>query len=242
MTSDLFNFALVFFGTSPGLKEGSGAGRTEQPSASGIWSDIAAAVLLGMAMFSKPLNILLIGPPVCCSGCAGDTQRGSSWASCSARPWRACSASPPSARGNSITRAAIAGLFYTTFRSTRRSIPGAAGAGAPERRDDHERFGRRQRARPVGVSESLPAQRRVFLHRAPFWFVPYFFPGCVAIALWLLSRRRFDAWRVLTFLGLAASTLVLLVFFPYTWSGGGGPVGNRYFLNLILVVSSSRHR
>ena len=66
--------------------------------------------------------------------------------------------------------------------------------------------------------------------------MPYFFPGCVAIVLWLVSRRRFDAWRVLTFLGLAASTLVLLVFFPYTWSGGGGPVGNRYFLNLYPVL------
>jgi hypothetical protein len=41
---------------------------------------------------------------------------------------------------------------------------------------------------------------------------------------------------VLTFLGLAASTLVILVFFPYTWSGGGGPVGNRYFLNLYPVL------
>jgi len=40
----------------------------------------------------------------------------------------------------------------------------------------------------------------------------------------------------LSFLGLAASTLVLLVFFPYTWSGGGGPVGNRYFLNLYPVL------
>ena len=44
--------------------QGSGARRTVQTLASGIWSDVAAAVLLGMATFSKPLNFLLIGPPV----------------------------------------------------------------------------------------------------------------------------------------------------------------------------------
>jgi hypothetical protein len=75
-----------------------------------------------------------------------------------------------------------------------------------------------------------------FLIGRHFGFVPYFFPGFVALVLWLASRSRSDAWRVLTFLGLAASTLVLLVFFPYTWSGGGGPVGNRYFLNLYPVL------
>src|ERR1700694_2902933 len=69
-----------------------------------------------------------------------------------------------------------------------------------------------------------------------FGFVPYFFPGFIAIVWWLASRSRFDAWRVLAFLALAASTLGILVFFPYTWSGGGGPPGNRYFLNLYPVA------
>ena len=27
-------------------------------------------------------------------------------------------------------------------------------------------------------------------------------------------------------------TLVLLIWLPYTWSGGGGPPGNRYFMNV----------
>ena len=30
----------------------------------------------------------------------------------------------------------------------------------------------------------------------------------------------------------SASALVLLLFAPYSWSGGGGPPGNRYFLSV----------
>ena len=237
MTSDLFNFALVFFGYFAWLyKE---AARPDgQPPASGIWSDIAAAVLLGMATFSKPLNILLIGPPVLLLwmrrryaaglivGVVFGVDRG-----------RACSASPPSAPENSITRAAIAGPSTRAFRSTRRSIPAEQLAQA---RQSVEMTTNDSDADSVLDPSEFPNR---FLHNVEYFFigrhfgfVPYFFPGCVAVALWLLSRRRFDAWRVLTFLGLAASTLVLLVFFPYTWSGGGGPVGNRYFLNLYPVL------
>lgn len=65
-----------------------------------------------------------------------------------------------------------------------------------------------------------------------FGFVPYFFPGVVALLMWLLSRQRFVAWRTLNLVGIAGSALVLLLFLPYTWSGGGGPPGNRYFLSV----------
>jgi hypothetical protein len=65
-----------------------------------------------------------------------------------------------------------------------------------------------------------------------FGFVPYFFPGAVAVLVWLFSRERFVAWRLLTVAGVGASALVLLLFLPYTWSGGGGPPGNRYFLSI----------
>ena len=33
-------------------------------------------------------------------------------------------------------------------------------------------------------------------------------------------------------LAVAGSVLALLVFAPYSWSGGGGPPGNRYFMSL----------
>jgi hypothetical protein len=75
-----------------------------------------------------------------------------------------------------------------------------------------------------------------FLVGRHFGFVPYFFPGVVAILAWALSPRRTDPWRVLVLGGSVVAALLLLLFLPYTWSGGGGPPGNRYFLGVYPVL------
>ena len=75
-----------------------------------------------------------------------------------------------------------------------------------------------------------------FLIGRHFGFVPYFFPGAVAIVLWLFSRERSRPWRVLTFLAIVASAAALLIFAPFTWSGGGGPPGNRYFMSIYAAT------
>jgi hypothetical protein len=50
----------------------------------------------------------------------------------------------------------------------------------------------------------------------------------VAIGWWLLSRSRRETWRLCVFGGVVVSAIVTLVYLPWTWSGGGGPLGNRY--------------
>ena len=80
-----------------------------------------------------------------------------------------------------------------------------------------------EREAPIRFARNL----EYFLIGRHFGLVPYFFPGIVIVAAWLLSSARRDPWRVLTFLAFAASALGLLLLTPYTWSGGG--VGNRYF-------------
>ena len=37
-------------------------------------------------------------------------------------------------------------------------------------------------------------------------------------------------WQWLTLAAGVGSAVVLLLYMPFTYSGGGGPVGNRYFL------------
>jgi hypothetical protein len=61
--------------------------------------------------------------------------------------------------------------------------------------------------------------------------LPYFFPGLVAAGLFLAFRRDRQLWQWLTGGGLAAGAVGLLCYMPYTYSGGGGPIGNRYFLS-----------
>jgi hypothetical protein len=86
-----------------------------------------------------------------------------------------------------------------------------------------------ERIDPVG---RFGGNVKYFLIGRHFGFVPYFFPGVVAVVLWLRSSARRDIWRAAIFLTVAGSAMMLLLIFPYTWSGGGGPPGNRYFLSL----------
>ena len=61
-------------------------------------------------------------------------------------------------------------------------------------------------------------------------FAIYFFPGVMAVLLFLLATRDRAMWQWLTLIAGVGSAVVLLLYMPFTYSGGGGPVGNRYFL------------
>ncbi|MEY4634496.1 MAG: hypothetical protein RJA55_294, partial [Acidobacteriota bacterium] len=54
--------------------------------------------------------------------------------------------------------------------------------------------------------------------------------GMMAIILFLASTRDRAMWQWLTLAGGVGTAVALLLYMPFTWSGGGGPVGNRYFL------------
>jgi len=59
--------------------------------------------------------------------------------------------------------------------------------------------------------------------------LPYFFPGMLALVLFLFSKQK-HAWQWLA-LATIAGVIVMHVFvWPFTWNGGGGPIGSRYFL------------
>ena len=97
-----------------------------------------------------------------------------------------------------------------------------------------------QAAQAVLINRQLPARfaRNVeyFLLGRHFGFIPYYFPGFVAIVAWLVSRSRRDDWRTVTFAGFLLACVLLLLVLPFTWSGGGGPPGNRYALSAYPVL------
>jgi hypothetical protein len=60
----------------------------------------------------------------------------------------------------------------------------------------------------------------------------YFFPAVAALALFVLGGRR-DRGGWLALLSIVVSWLAYIWIIPDNWYGGGGTVGNRYFLNLL---------
>ena len=91
------------------------------------------------------------------------------------------------------------------------------------------------------------AQADVILQKSIFWtnftnnlkwyfigrysgLVAYFFPAVLALILFLAGARRRPVWQWLVLLGAVAQILLFVITLPYTWFGGGGSVGNRYFM------------
>jgi len=59
--------------------------------------------------------------------------------------------------------------------------------------------------------------------------VPYFFPGVLAFVLFVVSRKR-ALWQWLIAATVVGAVVMHLAIWPFTYNGGGGPIGNRYFL------------
>jgi len=74
--------------------------------------------------------------------------------------------------------------------------------------------------------------------------LPYFLPVVAALVLFLVSRPR-DRFGWLAVAALLVSYLFYLKMIPDNWYGGSGTIGNRYFLNLlplaVFLVPRGRH-
>jgi hypothetical protein len=230
LTSDLFNFAIVFFAYFLWLyKEvANPEPRPRRLLGGAPLSDVCAAVLLGAVTYSKLSNGPLIFPLVIFSWWRRQFAKGAMLGAV----WAA-------------TTAAIFGVNALTSGEfnyqggDRKTFYGKYPFDAPDATWEHR--GLRMTTNRGEAQEVLeridPVGRfggnvKYFLIGRHFGFVPYFFPGVVAILLWVGSTARYDIWRAAIFLTVVASVVLLLFIFPYTWSGGGGPPGNRYFLSL----------
>jgi len=230
LTPEIFNFSLVlialFLWSYKEVAPGAGS------FLKGPVSDCAAAVLIGIVTFSKPTHAPLIAPLVLLA--ASRRQ----WA----RAFTAGTLFVIVAAGLFAANAAITGEFNYQggYRKTFYSSTGFPFA------NDWETFDNRA---PIhGRSEAqtdILANRHVLevFRLNTFYFVfgrysgllPYFFPGVLALLLFLVSRRMRLWWQWLLIGTLALEAATLLFITPYTWAGGGGPIGNRYFLSFYPV-------
>ena len=111
---------------------------------------------------------------------------------------RHCLPSTPRSPASSTTRRATGKRSSIGFRSidpTRRGKASRSRSSTiPARRQQAVLFNRRLPARFARNVE-------YFLLGRHFGFIPYYFPGFVAIVAWLVSRSRRDDWRTVTFAG-----------------------------------------
>jgi hypothetical protein len=238
LTSDLFNFTLIFVAYFLWLYKEEAPPRSRWLG--GTRSDYLAAILLGIATYSKPWHAPLVAPLVALLW----------WRRRWTSGFLVGATSVAAAAALFLATALISGEFNyqggdrKTFYSAPadQSAPRLPSAGFPF--DSTEAtwetrgtgMGRDEAnvdnvLAPSEIVRLFPANLKYFLFGRHFGFLPYFFPGAVAILLWLVSRERFQAWRVVTFSGVAVASLLVLIIVPYTWSGDGGPTGNRYFLS-----------
>jgi hypothetical protein len=234
-TPEIFNLACVFLGYFLWLY------KEVAPPATGRWatflrgpaSDVLGAILLGMATFSKPLNALFIGPLVLflwwrrrwltgvAVGIVFVATVGGLFGA------NALVSGEFNYQGSDSADGANRKIFYTVFPLSSPGVTFDSAGGHTMVTNDSDA----DTTFAPGFVPRLGLNTYYFLVGRHAGFVPYYFPGVVVLALWLVKWRDIRPWQVLTLLATGASTFVVLLMMPHTWAGGGGPIGNRYFLN-----------
>jgi hypothetical protein len=226
---ETFNFTLVLLAYFFWLyKEVAPGSRLNQR-----WTDVVAVVLLGIATYSKPIPVAPLVAPIVALA----------WIR---KRWT-----------TGFTLGAIAVFVACLLFAFNAAVSGEFNYQGGDRKYFSTRFPFESPAStwesfnsqvttdtstPKEVLSSGEAPARFahnveyFIAGRHFGFVPYFFPGVVAIGSWLLSRSKRDRWRQLVFIAIVGSAIETLILWPWTWSGGGGPPGNRYFSAVYPLV------
>ncbi|HEV3058162.1 MAG TPA: hypothetical protein VGY48_07925 [Vicinamibacterales bacterium] len=193
-------------------------------------SDVCAAVLLGAATYSKPTHALLIAPLVLWSWWRRQWIAGFLTGAVCVLVAGGLFGMTALNSGEFNYQGGDRKAFYATFPFD--GSPDAWNARGVEMTTNDSDAGNVL----VDFTHRFALNVKYFLVGRHFGFVPYFFPGAIAVLLWLLSPERARPWRLLTFIAVVASAAALLVFAPFTWSGGGGPPGNRYFMSVYAAM------
>jgi hypothetical protein len=245
LVPELFNFSLVLYAVFFwAYKEVA----REPPDASGerllsgAGSDYIAAVLLGLATFSKPPHLLVLAPIILLA--------------ISRRQWQRAAITVLICGGITAAlfaaNAAITGEFNYQGgdRKTFYHFTGFPFANTWETFDS---IGPVRGREDLMVGDVLVNTHTatVLRHNAWYFFVgrnagliPYFFPGALAVVLFLFSRPK-HVWQWLALATIAGVVLMHMFVWPFTWNGGGGPIGSRYFLAfyalfLVLIPATAR--
>ena len=232
LTPEFFNLTLVFlavfvwaykFAEAPPVRSGRLQRFLTSPA-----SDFLAAVLLGLATFSKPTHVLAALPLFL-------------WPLYQRRWWRVVLV------GACFTLTVVA-LFLINVAATgeanyqggdRKTFYSSSGFPFANPSVTFDNSGQRVATGSVPTEILFQRNTAIVLAWDVMYFlvgrysglVRYFFPGVLAVLLFLARRAARQRWQWFVAVAVAGGAVGLLAYMPYTYSGGGGPVGNRYFLS-----------
>jgi len=214
-------------------------------------SDLVAAVLLGVATFSKPTHALLFAAPLCWWAFQ--------WGSRFRRPHAGSKAEATLTTANPLAfgfsrKILIPTIAFGVVAGGLFAINMAVSGdwnyqGGGDRKSYYFEFPFQTQGtkNEIGVTKSREdAMTHVIFSPRTFWsnllhnveyffvgryagLVGYFLPGAFAILALLAAPRRRPGWQWLVLAAALAQGFIFIIGTPYTWSGGG--VGNRYFMS-----------
>jgi hypothetical protein len=190
-------------------------------------SDYIAATLLGILTFSKPTHAILLFPVIALAVMRRQWRR----AATSLAIWVLVTG------GLFIANAAITGEFNYQG-GDRKTFYHTTGFPFANTWETFDNSGPVRGREDVMVGDVLANNHTpsVFFHNIVYFtigryagLVPYFFPGVLALLLFALAKAK-SGWQWLIAGTIATAVLMHLVVYPFTYNGGGGPLGNRYFI------------
>ncbi|HVW06883.1 MAG TPA: hypothetical protein VHB78_17895 [Vicinamibacterales bacterium] len=230
LTPEVLNFAGVFLAywlwCTYGSARPADAGRSDSSSRA-RWADIAAVALIGLMAYSKPPYAALACPmvllplwrrrlvPAVALGLVGVVVVGGAFGV------HALVSGEANYQGGD--RKTFYGGVGFPFEAGR-TFDTSGDARATDENNTNEGIFPRQFWPRLGLNVEY------FLVGRHFGLVPYGFPAIVALGAFVWRRRWREASAVLTMAGIAIVAGFLLIWLPFSWSGGGGPTGNRYFI------------
>jgi hypothetical protein len=185
-------------------------------------SDYLAALLAGLAFFSKPPNIVLMGPLVLYYLVRKKSGRAALMALVFALTAGVLFAANLRLTGEWNYQGGERKTFIGEFPLEKHAVTFDSTGGTMTSEGYFEKF-------------LLPP--KFIVYNIFYYFFGrftgiawYFFPALLALAVFFLARRRFDRWLV--FAALAGGMMIYIVLMPDNYGGGGGTLANRYFLNI----------
>ncbi|MBD3414335.1 MAG: hypothetical protein GF421_07895 [Candidatus Aminicenantes bacterium] len=233
MTPDFFNLFLAFSVLFLWLYKHHRKDSPAVPSAQSKWepfllsdySDYAACALIGIAVFSKPPNIALLGPVVLYSLLKKRFVKAGAMV---------------------LIFLAVSGLFWggnalitgdwNYQGGERKSFYGEGGFPlAKENLTFDSTPGYEMTTKDYSKKHFYPP--KVFITNIFYYFFGryagitwYFFPAFLALMMFFIQRKHVFNWLVLA--ALLGEILIWIILMPDNYAGGGGALANRYFLNI----------